>query len=264
MTDPSPTPLVLLHGFTQNRQCWGPFAGQLDDGRPVERWDLPGHGDGGPAADAWATADRLAAQAAALTAATAATAAPRATTTAEAGARASDWLGYSLGGRMLLHLVLAHPNMVRRAVLIGATAGLATSAERAERRGADEALAERIEQDGVDAFIERWLALPMWDGLPEAAQFADERRTNTADGLAGSLRLAGTGAQDDLWPRLGEIDVPVLVLAGGRDQKFTAIGRRLAAALPHGEFRAIPDAGHAVHLEAPERTAQAVTGWLDA
>ncbi|MGL4299434.1 MAG: alpha/beta fold hydrolase [Candidatus Neomicrothrix subdominans] len=261
MTDPSPTPLVLLHGFTQNRQCWGPFAGQLDDGRPVERWDLPGHGGGGPAADAWATADRLAAQAAALTAATAA---PRATTTAEAGARASDWLGYSLGGRMLLHLVLAHPNMVRRAVLIGATAGLATSAERAERRGADEALAERIEQDGVDAFIERWLALPMWDGLPEAAQFADERRTNTADGLAGSLRLAGTGAQDDLWPRLGEIDVPVLVLAGGRDQKFTAIGRRLAAALPHGEFRAIPDAGHAVHLEAPERTAQAVTGWLDA
>lgn len=261
MTDPSPTPLVLLHGFTQNRQCWGPFAGQLDDGRPVERWDLPGHGDGGPAADGWATADRLAAQAAARTAATAA---PRATTTAEAGARASDWLGYSLGGRMLLHLVLAHPNMVRRAVLIGATAGLATSAERAERRGADEALAERIEQDGVDAFIERWLALPMWDGLPEAAQFADERRTNTADGLAGSLRLAGTGAQDDLWPRLGEIDVPVLVLAGGRDQKFTAIGRRLAAALPHGEFRAIPNAGHAVHLEAPERTAQAVTGWLDA
>lgn len=261
MTDPSPTPLVLLHGFTQNRQCWGPFAGQLDDGRPVERWDLPGHGGGGPAADGWATADRLAAQAAARTAATAA---PRATTTAEAGARASDWLGYSLGGRMLLHLVLAHPNMVRRAVLIGATAGLATSAERAERRGADEALAERIEQDGVDAFIERWLALPMWDGLPEAAQFADERRTNTADGLAGSLRLAGTGAQDDLWPRLGEIDVPVLVLAGGRDQKFTAIGRRLAAALPHGEFRAIPDAGHAVHLEAPERTAQAVTGWLDA
>ena len=233
MTDPSPTPLVLLHGFTQNRQCW-------------------------------ATADRLAAQAAALTAATAATAAPRATTTAEAGARASDWLGYSLGGRMLLHLVLAHPNMVRRAVLIGATAGLATSAERAERRGTDEALAERIEQDGVDVFIERWLAMPMWDGLPEAAQFVDERRTNTADGLAGSLRLAGTGAQDDLWPRLGEIDVPVLVLAGGRDQKFTAIGRRLAAALPHGEFRAIPDAGHAVHLEAPERTAQAVTGWLDA
>ena len=264
MTDPSPTPLVLLHGFTQNRQCWGPFAGQLDDGRPVERWDLPGHGGGGPAADGWATADRLAAQAAARTAATAATAAPRATTTAEAGARASDWLGYSLGGRMLLHLVLAHPNMVRRAVLIGATAGLATSAERAERRGTDEALAERIEQDGVDVFIERWLAMPMWDGLPEAAQFVDERRTNTADGLAGSLRLAGTGAQDDLWPRLGEIDVPVLVLAGGRDQKFTAIGRRLAAALPHGEFRAIPNAGHAVHLEAPERTAQAVTGWLDA
>ena len=184
MTDPSPTPLVLLHGFTQNRQCWGPFAGQLDDGRPVERWDLPGHGGGGPAADGWATADRLAAQAAARTAATAA---PGATTTAEA-ARASDWLGYSLGGRMLLHLVLAHPNMVRRAVLIGATAGLATSAERAERRGADEALAECLAATGDT------------DGAKVAYRRAIELGTQRGDADGTAWAAQATAALDALSP----------------------------------------------------------------
>ena len=164
---------------------------------------------------------------------------------------------------MLLHLLLTHPGVVRRAVLIGATAGIERPDERRARQDADEALADRIERDGVDAFLDRWLAMPMWDGLPEEAQCVDERRMNTAAGLAGSLRHAGTGTQNNLWPRLGEIESPVLVLAGERDDKFTAIGERLAAALPHGEFQQVAGAGHAAHLEAPEPTAQAVTSWLD-
>lgn len=250
MPDPFPPPLTLLHGFAQNRNCWGRFLDPLAARRDVSRLDLPGHGAGGPPADGWETAGRL------VPVIEASDAQPR------------DWLGYSLGGRMLLHLLLAHPSVVRRAVLIGATAGLENPAERAERQHADKTLADRIERDGIEAFLEGWLAMPMWGGLPEEAQFVDERRTNTAAGLAGSLRLAGTGAQDDLWPRLNQIDapvpVPVLVLAGESDQKFTAIGRRLAAALPHGEFRSIPGVGHAAHLEAPGRAAEAVNAWLDA
>lgn len=243
MPDLSPPPLVLLHGFAQNRKCWGPFADGLNDGRGLERLDLPGHGGGGPPADGWAGADRLAAQ---------------------AGTTHRDWLGYSLGGRLLLHLLLAHPGAVRRAVLIGATAGIEDPGERRARQIADDALAHRIEDDGIDAFLERWLAMPMWADLPLDAQFVDERLTNTTSGLAGSLRLSGTGAQENLWPRMGEIETPVLVLAGERDQKFTAIGRRLAAALPGGEFRSIAGAGHAAHLEAPKRTAELVKRWLDA
>jgi hypothetical protein len=130
---------------------------------------------------------------------------------------------------MLLHLLLAHPEVVRRAVLIGATGGIEDPAERRARAADDEVLAQRIAHEGVDAFVERWLAMPMWAGLPEWAKFSQERRTNTATGLAGSPRLAGTGAQDNLWPRLVEIDTPVLVLAGEHDEKFTSIGQRLAA-----------------------------------
>jgi len=231
--------LRLLHGFAQSRACWGPVEGLLATGRVIEALDLPGHGAGGPAADGWTTADRL------------------------GSAPATDWLGYSLGGRMLLHLLLAHPEVVRRAVLIGATGGIEDPAERRARAAADEVLAQRIEHEGVDAFVERWLAMPLWAGLPEWAKFSQERRTNTATGLAGSLRLAGTGAQDNLWPRLVEIDTPVLVLAGEHDEKFTSIGKRLAAELPQGQFRSVPGAGHATHLEGPNRTATLVTSWLN-
>ncbi|MEZ5380955.1 MAG: alpha/beta fold hydrolase [Microthrixaceae bacterium] len=235
-------PLWLVHGFTQNRHCWGPCAEQLGRTRRVNTLDLPGHGKGGPALDPWATADRLAA----------------------AGPQdvPSDWLGYSLGGRMLLHLLLAHPGAARRVVLIGASAGLRDPSERRARVSSDHALADRLEAEGVDAFLEGWLQLPLFAGLPAWARFEEHRRANTAAGLAGSLRLAGTGAQDNLWPRLGEIETPVLVLAGALDAKFTALGRALADALPHGEFRAIPAAGHAAHLEAPAATAALVDGWL--
>ncbi|MEZ5373377.1 MAG: alpha/beta fold hydrolase [Microthrixaceae bacterium] len=246
MAAPQPH-LVLLHGFTQTSGCWGPFADRLSESGPTDRLDLPGHGAGGAPLDGWATASRLAEDAAG----------PGVTPD-----HPGDWLGYSLGGRMLLHLLLTHPGRVGRAVLIGATAGIEDPGDRQARRRDDEALADRIERDGVDAFLERWMAMPMWADLPAWAHFGDQRRTNTPGGLAGSLRLAGTGAQDNLWPRLGEIETPVLVLAGERDEKFTAIGRRLAGDLPRGEFRSLAGAGHAAHLEQPDRTAELVETWL--
>lgn len=55
----------------------------------------------------------------------------------------------------------------------------------------------------------------------------------------------------------------MLVLAGEHDEKFTSIGQRLAAELPQGQFRSVPGAGHATHLEGPNRTATLVTSWLN-
>ena len=69
----------------------------------------------------------------------------------------------------------------------------------------------------------------MFGHVPDAANGIDERRRNTAAGLASSLRLAGTGTQEPLWDRLGELTLPVLVVVGGRDTKFTDLGRRLVA-----------------------------------
>ena len=235
--------VVLAHGFTQTARSWAIFEHLLRERLPgVETTavDMPGHGDAPPPPDAdlWGSAQRL----------------------VDAGGPAT-YLGYSMGGRVALHAALAAPTRVRGLVLIGATAGIDDENERRERRAADERLADHIEDVGVGAFLDEWLANALFAGLTEATAMRTDRLRNTSAGLAASLRSTGAGTQTPLWDRLGEIQVPVLILAGEHDAKFTAIGERMAAALNDSTFDVITDAGHSVHLEQPEATADAVARW---
>jgi 2-succinyl-6-hydroxy-2,4-cyclohexadiene-1-carboxylate synthase len=173
------------------------------------------------------------------------------------------YVGYSMGGRLALHLALARPDLVDGLVLLGATAGIEVEQARAARRAADEALASDVEQDGVDAFLERWLAQPLFASLPPEAADRDDRRRNTAAGLAASLRLAGTGTQEPLWDRLATLTMPVLVLAGERDERFAGLGRRMAGTIgANASFAVVPGAGHAAHLEDPEAFLHVLRRWL--
>jgi 2-succinyl-6-hydroxy-2,4-cyclohexadiene-1-carboxylate synthase len=246
-----PGRVVLIHGFTQNAACWPGVADALATGgdgaagaapREVLAVDAPGHGGrAGAAAGLWEAADLLA---------------------TEGGP--ADYLGYSMGGRVALHLALAHPELVRHLILVSATPGIEDPGERAARRAADEALADELERSGdVDGFLDRWLAGPLFATLPPDRAGRDARRANTAAGLASSLRLCGTGAQDDLWPRLPEITAPVLLIAGSADTKFAGIAERMAVALPHARLALIPGAGHAAHLEQPERFVALVSRFMD-
>lgn len=240
----TPRRIVLAHGFTQTARSWSRIetllAAQLAD-TEIVAVDLPGHGECTAPADAdlWASADHL----------------------VTVGGDA-HYVGYSMGGRVALHAALQAPGRVRSLVLIGATAGIDDRGERDARRDADALLAERIETIGVEAFVDEWLTNPLFAGLDaESARRADRLR-NSAAGLAASLRATGTGTQQPLWGRLPEITVPVLVLAGEHDAKFRALGERLTAGLPNATFEVIADAGHSVHLEQPEATADVVTGWF--
>jgi 2-succinyl-6-hydroxy-2,4-cyclohexadiene-1-carboxylate synthase len=173
------------------------------------------------------------------------------------------YVGYSMGARVCLHAALAHPDAVERLVLLSGTPGIEDPDERAARRAGDEALAASLEHDGLEAFLERWLALPMFAGLGSSADVEDRRR-NTVAGLASSLRLAGTGSQEDLWPRLGELAMPVLLVTGSLDTKFCAIADRMAGLIPRATRATIDGAHHAAHLERPEAFATVLTDWLDA
>jgi 2-succinyl-6-hydroxy-2,4-cyclohexadiene-1-carboxylate synthase len=134
---------------------------------------------------------------------------------------------------------------------------------RRARIESDNALADRIEQIGVAAFLDEWLARPLFAHLPADRAHRVERLRNTPAGLASSLRRAGTGAQEPLWDRLGELTMPVLAIAGSLDEPYVAIARQMVARIgAHATFAEIAGAGHTTHLEAPDATARVVNEWL--
>ena len=230
--------LVLVHGFTQTGRSWAPIASQLTDHFEVVTVDAPGHGGStGVETDLVGGAELLGATCGGAT-----------------------YVGYSMGGRLCLHLALARPELVERLVLVSATAGIEDAGERANRRTADDALATSLERDGVDAFLDRWLAQPMFATLTDTG--LEDRRRNVAAGLTSSLRLAGTGTQLPLWDRLSSLTMPVLVVAGALDTKFVAIAERMADAIPDATLAVLDDAGHTVHLERPEAFVDVLDGWL--
>lgn len=240
--DPSIVPFVLLHGFTQNAACLEPFAQSLAEAvQGTERQsdvvmvDAPGHGESHhDAADLVDAAGLV----------------------IEAGGD-GHYVGYSMGGRMLLHAALLHPDRFRSLTLIGATAGIDDPVERAQRLVADERLARRLERDGLPSFLDHWLGLDLFATLPPESAMRDQRLRNRVEGLTASLRNCGTGNQYPLWSRLGQIEVPIQVIAGQADTKFTEIGRRMVDALPNARFEPVPG-GHAVHSEHPETVAALV------
>ncbi|HEY3943362.1 MAG TPA: alpha/beta fold hydrolase [Acidimicrobiales bacterium] len=246
--DPSGPPLVMVHGFTQTGRSWGDFGALLARGRQLVLLDLPGHGGSGHVLADLPTGGRLIVEAAGQA----------------LGGRPFDLLGYSLGARFALHAALASPERVARLVVIGATAGIEDPGAAARRRSADETLADALESDGdVTAFLRRWLAAPMFAGLPFGPSDLAERLRNTATGLASSLRLAGTGTQEPLWERLGRLATPTLALAGHDDPRFVAHALRLAGTMPAAVPAIVPGSRHAAHLHQPRTSARIVGHWLD-
>lgn len=234
--------LVLVHGFTQNRRCWDPVDALLARRHQVVRVDAPGHGDAAALALDLPTAGA---------------------TYADALGPAA-WIGYSMGGRLALHAAVMRPDLVRGLVLVGASPGISDATERTQRRQADEALADEIERIGTAAFIDRWLANPLFAGLGPDNDHRTERLANDPGGLATSLRLAGTGAQEPLWDQLAAITCPVLLVTGADDAKFAAIADAMAPRFGGPcTTVTIAGAGHSVHLEQPGAFVAAVEAWLD-
>ncbi len=235
--------LVFAHGFTQTGRLWGRFGELVGRGRRSVFVDLPGHGGSGDVAADLVEGGALLASA--------------------GGEGPFDLLGYSLGARFALHAAFGAAGRVRRLVLIGGTAGIEDETQRAERRKRDDATADALEgEPDVEAFVASWLRAPMFATLHASDAGSAERRRNTPAGLASSLKLAGAGTQAPLWERLGDLELPVLAIAGATDPRYQAAGERLAASVRHGTFVVVPGAGHAAHLEQPATTAAIVRAWL--
>lgn len=247
-------PLLLLHGFTGQTENWASIVQALRETHRLIALDLPGHGrsdapsDPSPyampavARDVKALLDHLDIVRAHL-------------------------LGYSMGGRLALYLALHDPQRWHSLILESASPGLPTAREGRARVQQDEALAAFIQEHGIEPFVRRWEALPLFasqQNLPPAVRMAHRaaRLRNRPTGLANSLRGMGTGTQPSLWDQLSALDMPVLLITGNLDQKFVNIARQMVARLPRARLEIVPHAGHTVHLERPQDYSDIVARWL--
>jgi 2-succinyl-6-hydroxy-2,4-cyclohexadiene-1-carboxylate synthase len=237
-----PETLVLLHGFGGTRHAWDRVAAELTPARYLPlALDLPGHGD-------------AAKQLAPIT---------FDSCVAEVLAQSPERFvlcGYSLGGRVALHVAIAAPERVARLVLVSSSPGIEDQAERARRRAADRQLADELERIPYEQFIERWRTQRLFaDDPPDVGALArEDQRRNRADALAEALRGLGTGEMEPLWGRLGELKMAVTVVAGERDAKFRALGERMVGVMPDAEL-VVVSGGHVLPLESP----RALTAVLD-
>jgi 2-succinyl-6-hydroxy-2,4-cyclohexadiene-1-carboxylate synthase len=245
-------PVTLLHGFTLSGRNWRELVAKTPS-----RWmwivpDLRGHGETRTARGAPCTMDACTSDLQMLW--------------NHLGIGRSHLVGYSMGGRLALHVAVRLPERVRSLLTISAHAGLEEQA-RAGRVQGDEALAERIERFGVEPFVNYWQAQPLFAGLERrgeayAAQVRLQRLANRPEGLAASLRGMGAGAMEPLWDELGGIVVPCTFVAGEDDAAYVASARRLAEAVPGARLEIVARAGHSVHMQRPAPVARILAAHL--
>jgi len=236
------TPVTLLHGFTQNGRSWLEVISKMPEAYMWIVPDLRGHGETRTRTGAPCSMDACARDLTMLW--------------DHLGVAKTHLAGYSMGGRLALHVAATMPERIASLLTIGAHAGLEDDAREGRRRG-DEALAERIENDGLEAFVNHWSSLPLFAGLERrgpgfVAQARAERMTNHVAGLACSLRGMGAGVMEPVWQQLPQMTFPCTFVAGQLDHGYVSSARRLAATVPNGRVEVVARAGHTVHQERPE------------
>ncbi|MGA1845009.1 MAG: 2-succinyl-6-hydroxy-2,4-cyclohexadiene-1-carboxylate synthase [bacterium] len=244
--------ILLLHGFMGSGEDWRPLEGLLGNRFSLLAPDLPGHGrtriESGDAAYAMPEVARSIIG-----------------LLDYLNIETCPLVGYSMGGRVALFLALRYPGRFSRVVLESASPGLETAQERAERVKRDEERARELETGDLAAFLDAWYAQPIFGSLrthPAFDGLLQARLQNDPGMLATSLRRMGTGVQPSLWGELPGMKIPLLVLAGERDEKFRIIADRMAKRCPSARMAVIPGCGHSIHVEQPEAFASLVKDFV--
>ena len=226
--------VVMIPGFSLAASSWTPILPFLDDMIEPVPVDVPDHGD-------------FAAAAAAI---------------AERAGRAV-YAGYSMGGRLALQLALSHPELVEGLIVISASPGIDDHAARRRRRHDDEALADWIDEHRLEAFLDRWLARPVFEDLDPA--LARRHRLSSPPAIASQLRRLGQGVQPSLWDRLAELEMPTLLVAGELDPKYVTISAEMLSHIGmNAELKVIPECAHAVTVEWPGAVATLISEFVTA
>jgi 2-succinyl-6-hydroxy-2,4-cyclohexadiene-1-carboxylate synthase len=226
-----PPPVLLIPGFMQPASAWEPVAGRLDE--PTALLDHREHSFEGRLAEIAAAGE---------------------------GALLA---GYSLGGRLALRAALRDPDRYAGVVTVGATAGIEDPAARVARAEADDRLASWMEAAPIEDIVAIWERQPLFADQAETlidAQRAGRLAQDPGE-LAQLLRTAGQGVLEPVWHELLTLRLPLLAIAGARDEGYTSAAQKIAATAPNGRVAVVADAGHAAHLQQPEEVAALIAAF---
>ncbi len=252
--EPTKPPVLLLHGFLGDARDWDEITAEIGAEFRVIAVDLPGHGQSLGLPDVHYSIEGCAREIVDLV--------------EDLRLAQVAVCGYSMGGRLALYLAVHYPARFSQVILESATAGIRSEQERKERHDQDHARAQELESSSLVTFLRAWYHQPLFSSVakrPELLERIIEKREMGDRGeLAKSLRLMGTGEMLPLWDSLPDLPMPVLCLAGELDPKFAALARQMAVAIPNSHAAIIADAGHSLHLEAPDVYIDRVRSFLKA
>lgn len=175
-------------------------------------------------------------------------------------------VGYSMGGRAALFTALKYPRRVNRLILEGANPGIADESERRARAGADDERAAKLLAHGMNAFVEQWYELNLFQSLQAHPQLLmqtkTKRKQNDPQWMAKVISELSPGRQPSLWDRLETLSMPALLMAGALDSKYAALVKTMARKIPDATIEIVSNAGHNIHLEQPERFTELIIDFL--
>jgi len=250
----SKIPVVFLHGFTGSIDDWSDLIKELEDLCEPISINLAGHGTSAHPADFSeytidAEINRL---------------------LRIVNSRMIEkfvLVGYSMGGRIALSFACRYPNRLRGLILESTTAGIEDEDDRRLRIESDEELARFIESRDIEVFVDRWMSLSLFasqNKMPpeKLMELRTRKLRNSRTALANSLRAAGTGRMEPLWEHVSNLSMPVVLITGSLDTKFTEINKKMASLIPDCKHIVSDDAGHTVHFEKPDIYHQVVKDFI--
>jgi len=253
--DKSKKSILFLHGFTGSAKDWNDVAQKINKRFNKLALDIVGHGkSSSPSSVNHYTLESLVNQIEHVL--------------NKLQLKEIILCGYSMGGRVALNFSIEKPELVKGLLLESASAGFKNEKEKNARKESDDELAAFIEQNSLEDFAARWLDQELFGTLrrfsiDKQKRLKDERTKNSKIGLANSLRGSGTGVMPYLGSELSKLKIPVLLITGGLDEKFTRINQSLKKMIRSSKHKIISTAGHNTHLEEPKKFIEAVNGYLN-
>lgn len=242
----------MLHGFMGSGEVFGPMIENLMSFCNPVTIDLPGHGnsDGSEDPERYQTEKQLNDFDSILQ---------------RLNLNPLVLYGYSMGGRLALHMALEYPGYFSGIILESSTCGIISDRERKKRSGIDADRAKAIEND-YSGFLKEWISLPLFncENSKEAHRsvYSSVMENQKPTFMASSLRGFGSGSMQPACGRLHSFDKPVLLLAGSKDEKFVKINRQMENEFPDAATIIVRDACHRVHLDQPEKLVMEIETYI--